>query len=60
MIEQLGRDHFDQFVRITVELSKLPVESIDELVHGLIGSLALGQEFYQCANVKTNQSATHR
>jgi hypothetical protein len=33
MIEQLGRDHFDQFVRITVELSKLPVESLYEFIH---------------------------
>ena len=33
VVEQLGRDRFDQFVRIAMELSKLPVETRDEFVH---------------------------
>ena len=33
IVEQLGRDRFDQFVRIAMELSKLPVESRDKFVH---------------------------
>jgi len=41
MVQQLGRDHFDQFVRITVKLSKLPVERLDELIHLLPYQLSM-------------------
>src|SRR2546426_7918223 len=33
LVEQLGRDRFDQFARIGMEFGKLPVETLDELVH---------------------------